>query len=114
MARSRPLDDLARTVEVVLTGVRLVGYRAMPHNPTAALGLGIPGQLEHDVEFKRLTVAVPPSFLALMARAEIDFGPVREGQLDLNHVVGAAGGTLQRRNRGSSSPTHSYKSSSPI
>ena len=74
-------------------------------------GLGVSSQLEDNVQIKRFAVTIPPALFTLMARAEIDLGAIWKGQLDLNHVIGATGCTLQWGNRCTSSPTHGYKGS---
>lgn len=54
-------------------------------------------EVEHGIQAEMLTVPVPPAVLTLVARVELDFRPVGEGEFDLNNAVGAAFGTLEAR-----------------
>lgn len=74
-------------------------------------GAAVARHVEHDVEFQRLPVPIPPASFAMMTRAEIDFGAVGQSEFYLYHVVGTAGTTLQRFNRYASSPVHVAQSS---
>ena len=61
---------------------------------------------DNKKHIKRVRRLLHNVILELMARAEIDLGPVGQGQLDLDDVVGATGCALQGLNRDTSSPTH--------
>jgi len=62
---------------MVVTAGRLVVCGYMRGDGYRWSGLPVACQSENGVELEGLTVAIPPALFTLMARAEIDFGPIR-------------------------------------
>ena len=75
------------------------------------LSVGVARHFEHNVQFQRLPITIPPAGFALMARAEIDFCAVRKRQFDLNNIIRTTRRALQRLNRHASSSVHGPENS---